>query len=381
MNLNRFFKIFFIFAREKNLVSLAFIILMVGWLTPSSPSLLSGQDKLAWNILKELLLIPGVSTQEKKVGEAIAARLTTVAKPQTDDMGNVWITVGEGRPYLFFVAHMDELGLFVREIGQDGRLRLRGTGGYLLANYEAEPITVWTKKGPVPGLIRARQGYSEAEPSPLDIEKIEADVGAETVEEAKTLGIEIGDQVTYGKRILELTPDILASRAVDDRAGCAAQLAAALKVDWRQIKKKKVTLAWSVQEEVGLRGAARLAETMKPDYVFAVDTFVSTDSPLENPRFGFARLGEGAVVRAIDSSTIVPHHELERIIRLARERQIPLQLANSRGGNDGSVFVPWGAVNIPLSWPGAYAHSFIEKIHRRDLEALTDLIVAIIESW
>ncbi len=381
MSLNRFCKFSFIFVRRKSITSFIFIILIFGLLTALWPSFLSGQEKSAWNILKELLLLPGVSTQEKRVGETVAARLASVAKPQTDDMGNVWITVGEGRPYLLFVAHMDELGLFVREIGQDGKLRLRGTGGYLLGNYEAEPIIVWTKKGPVQGIIRARQGYAQVELPRLELEKVEGDVGAENLEDARALGIEVGDQVTYRKRILDLTPEILASRAVDDRAGCAAQLAAALKVDWRRIKNKKVTLAWSVQEEMGLRGAARLAETMKPDYVFAVDTFVSTDSPLENQRFGLARVGGGAVVRAIDSSTIVPHHELERVLELARQRQIPLQLANSRGGNDGSVFVPRGAVNIPLSWPGAYAHSFIEKIHRRDLEALTDLIVAIIESW
>ncbi len=168
---------------------------------------------------------------------------------------------------------------------------------------------------------------------------------------------------------------------MDDRAGCASLLAAALRFDWKKLKGKKVTFAWSVEEEVGLRGAARLAESMAVDYVFAVDTFVSTDSPLENKRFGLARVGGGAAIRAIDSSTIVPHHELERVKKIASSKKIPLQLANSRGGNDGSVFIPRGAVNIPLSWPGAYAHSFIEKICRRDLEALTDLILALVEAW
>ncbi|MDH4198697.1 MAG: M42 family peptidase, partial [Candidatus Aminicenantes bacterium] len=73
--------------------------------------------------------------------------------------------------------------------------------------------------------------------------------------------------------------------------------------------------------------------------------------------------------------------QLERVLDLARSRDIPVQVGSSRGGNDGSVFVPLGAVDIPLSWPGAYAHSLIEKIDRSDLEALADLIVALVQEW
>ncbi|MBU4203797.1 MAG: hypothetical protein KKD59_07600 [Acidobacteria bacterium] len=72
---------------------------------------------------------------------------------------------------------------------------------------------------------------------------------------------------------------------------------------------------------------------------------------------------------------------MKKIIRLAEQRGIPHQLGNTRGGNDGSVFVAGGAVNIPLSWPGTYSHSFIEKINRLDLEALTGLLIAIVEEF
>jgi len=102
---------------------------------------------------------------------------------------------------------------------------------------------------------------------------------------------------------------------------------------------------------------------------------------LENKRFGNAILGKGAVLRAIDSSNIVPKTEIRKVAELAKKYAVPIQISNSRGGNDGSVFVPEGAVDIPLSWPGAYAHSFIEKIVRSDLEALIKLIAAIVEDW
>jgi putative aminopeptidase FrvX len=72
---------------------------------------------------------------------------------------------------------------------------------------------------------------------------------------------------------------------------------------------------------------------------------------------------------------------VERVINIARKHGIPIQIGNTRGGNDGSVFVPLGVVDIPLSWPGTYSHSFIEKIHRKDLQSLTNLIVAIARDW
>jgi putative aminopeptidase FrvX len=195
------------------------------------------------------------------------------------------------------------------------------------------------------------------------------------------LGVAEGDQVLFKKRLVDLAPDIMATRAVDDRAGCAALLAAALCLDWTKIKTRTITFAWDVEEETGLNGAQLLAKTLKPDYVFAIDTFVSTDSPLENKRFGYAVLGQGAVLRSIDTSNVTPKTEIRKVAKIAEGRKIPIQIRNSRGGNDGSVFVADGAADIPLSWAGAYAHSFIEKIVKSDLEALTDLIAALVEEW
>jgi putative aminopeptidase FrvX len=173
----------------------------------------------------------------------------------------------------------------------------------------------------------------------------------------------------------------MATRAVDDRAGCASLLAVALQFDWSKVRGRTVTFAWDVEEETGLNGAQVLARTIKPDYVFAIDTFVSSDTPLENKRFGDAVLGKGAVLRSIDTSNVTPKTQIMRVAKLAASRGILYQICNSRGGNDGSVFVADGAVDIPLSWPGVHAHSFIEKIDKGDLEALTRLISAIVEEW
>ncbi|MCJ7774425.1 MAG: M20/M25/M40 family metallo-hydrolase, partial [Desulfobacterales bacterium] len=194
-------------------------------------------------------------------------------------------------------------------------------------------------------------------------------------------GVSVGDTITIRKEIVELSDELLASRAVDDRAGCAAMLSAALHIDWTKIKGKTVSFAWDVQEEIGLNGASRLAETMDVDYVFPVDTFVSSDGPFDSQRYAYIPLGSGAVVRAIDTSIIAPQIEFKKVMAIARQNNIPIHLGNTRGGNDGSVFVSQGTVDIPLSWPGTYSHSFIEKIHRSDLNSLTDLIMALVKDW
>ena len=385
----------------------------------------------SWDLLRKIVLVPGLSSQEGKVSDFVQAALPSSLKVQRDAKSNVWFTVGEGKPHILFVAHMDELGHVVDKITPQGTVLLRARGGLLPQTCEARPFVIHTAKGPVEGVIQPKPDYYQSQtaaaapsrtpavapaqnpappasttapvpaqktpqtavqpapkPAPVQAkapaaaaEPVELYLGCSSEQEVRALGVAEGDQVLFKKRLVDLAPDIMATRAVDDRAGCAALLAAALRLDWTKIKTRTITFAWDVEEETGLNGAQLLAKTLKPDYVFAIDTFVSTDSPLENKRFGYAVLGKGAVLRSIDTSNVTPKTEIRKVAKIAEGRKIPIQIRNSRGGNDGSVFVADGAADIPLSWAGAYAHSFIEKIVKSDLEALTDLIAALVEEW
>jgi putative aminopeptidase FrvX len=352
----------------------------------ASPAAAQARSR-AWDLLRELIFVPGVSGHEGPVSYFIQGRLPAGLQPERDAMNNVWFTVGSGRPHILFVAHSDELGWTVDRITPEGRVKVKSGGGILPQTIEARPVRIITGKGDVFGIVAPRPGYDErpaeggGEEPPFTAERFDIYVGVATEAEARALGVAEGDSVTAKKILIDLGPGLLAARAVDDRAGCAALLDAALRLRPETVKGKTVTFAWDVQEETGLFGAQELAKTMKPDYVFAIDTFVSTDSPLESKRFGHLPIGKGAVIRAIDSSNITPKPAIARVLAIARKRMIPIQVGNSRGGNDGSVFVPGGAVDIPLAWPGAYAHSLIEKIDRRDLEALTNLILALISDW
>ena len=365
--------------RRKALIAFVLIFLSGSCL----PSQTDSRTDSSWEMLKKLVLIPGVSGYEEKVADFVQAHLPREVKPQRDHMQNLWFTVGTGGPHLVFVAHTDELGFVVEEITSLGTLRVSRRGGFLVQMYEGHAVEIHTEQGEVGGIVAPRSGYFQRnlEISPYDTQDVEIYLGVSSQEGARALGVSKGNSVTIKKKIVEFSPDLLATRAVDDRAGCAALLEASFRVDWTKIKNKTVTFAWDVQEETGLFGASELAKKLEADYVFPVDTFVSSAGPFDSRRFAYLPLGKGAVLRAVDSSSIVPRAELNRVMAIAKANNIPVQIGNTRGGTDGSAFVPEGAVNIMLSWPGTYSHSFIEKIHRADLEALTDLIAALVKEW
>ncbi len=134
--------------------------------------------------------------------------------------------------------------------------------------------------------------------------------------------------------------------------------------------------AFSVREETGLFGAAALAATWGSSVrrVHAIDTFVSSDAPLESDRFADSPLGAGAVVRALDNSSATPPAEVDRVVALARAARIPIQVGTTNGGNDGSEFVRYGAVDVPIGWPLRYSHSPAEVIDLRDVVSLARII-------
>jgi putative aminopeptidase FrvX len=167
--------------------------------------------------------------------------------------------------------------------------------------------------------------------------------------------------------------------------GCAALIEAVAALG-AELPGRDVTFVCSTEEEVGLKGAAVLAERLAkegrtPDFVFAIDTFVSSDSPLESKRFADAEIGKGFVIRAVDNSNITPREYVERVIKLAHENDIPVQYGVTGGGNDGAVFQRYGSVDIPLGWPLRYSHSPGEVIDTRDVDALARIIAVLAKSW
>jgi putative aminopeptidase FrvX len=191
-------------------------------------------------------------------------------------------------------------------------------------------------------------------------------------------GIAVGMQVTSYKEGVRLGVTRFTARALDDRAGTTALIRAINQIDPDRLS-GRVIFAWSVHEEGGLRGAAAMARRLGRNTarIYSVDTFVTSDTPLESPHFAYAPLGKGPVLRAIENSSVSPDAERSRVQRAAAAARIPLQVGLTQGGTDGTTFTFWGAPNQGLSWPGRYSHSPGEVLDLRDLDMLTRLIVAL----
>ena len=356
--------------------------LAVCLLTAHQPIRPSAQDdpriSEVQSVLSPLVESYGVSGMEGPVRETVKRFLPAWAKSETDTAGNVWVRLGQGNPLVVFVAHMDEIGFRVTAVRDDGSLELETRGGFIASLFEGQPALVHTNKGDLPGIFLPRDsGFTRHTPPPLRV-----DVG--TTSRAGTIarGVSPGATVTMPKQFVRLAGTRATGRSFDDRVGCAAQLIALRHLD-RAAVKHEVIFVWSVREELGLEGAGVAAAALGtgPRRVHAIDTFVSADSPLELPNFAVAPIGGGAVARALDNSSVTPPAYVDSLVRLARTRGVALQVGTTNGGNDGSMFTPYGVVDVALGWPLRYSHSPAEVIDLKDVASLADLIRAIAESW
>jgi len=321
----------------------------------------------------------GVSGMEAPVREVVLRYLPAWAKPQTDSAGNLWVRVGEGEPTVVFIAHLDEIGFRITAIGEDGLADLEQEGGFYTSLFEGRPALVHTGSRSVPGVFAPRAAGAEARhtPPPLRL-----DLGAGSRAGVEALGVRVGNTVTMSKSYQRLAGTRATGRSFDDRVGCTALLLALRRLDPKRVR-HRVIFIWSVREEIGLEGAEVAAESLglSAGRVHAIDTFVSSDSPLESKAFGYAPLGQGPVARALDNSAITPPALVDTLRLVARPRFIPLQVGTTNGGNDGSVFAPWGVPDVAMGWPLRYSHSPAEVIDLRDVVSLGDLVEAVAEGW
>ena len=316
----------------------------------------------------------GVSGHEAPVREAVARRLPAWARPEVDARGNLTVSFGAGGQELLFVAHTDELGYEITAIQEDGTARVRKRGGFFDSLLEAHPVIVHAARGPVGAVVAPRPNYQRALESQPKADEVTIEFGTTSRQQTEALGVAKGDTITIRKRFSQLAGTRGTARAIDDRAGCAALLAALATIDPAKVP-NRVTFAWVVEEETGLAGSGALAERLHPAYAFAVDTFVSSDSPVDPQRMAHILLGTGAVLRAVDNSSITPPATVARIRAMAAARGIPTTVGVTSGGNDGSQFSRGGSIVVPISWPGRYSHSPVEVVDSRDLDALVRLIV------
>ena len=336
----------------------------------------------ARDVVSRLVETYGVSGHEGPVREAVIKLLPAWANPTIDSAGNILVRAGAGEPLTVYVAHLDEIGFIVTAIRENGQLELRNVGGFFPSLFEAEPALVHTASGVVPAVFKPRDSIGRV--APRSPGALRADPGTGSRAATEALGIKVGDALTMPKSYAGLAGTRATARSFDDRVGSSAQLLALRHLDPRRLR-HAVLFVWSTREETGLDGARFVAEHVAtsehPARVYAIDTFVSADAPLEIKTFANAPLGGGAVVRAVDNSSVTPRALVDSLLALARVRHIPLVAGTTNGGNDGSTFTRFGVPDVGIGWPLRYAHSPAEVIDLRDLVALADVIQLTVEKW
>ncbi|MGH9534115.1 MAG: M20/M25/M40 family metallo-hydrolase [Terriglobales bacterium] len=338
--------------------------------------------------LQALIAVTGVSQSERPVRIALrrllGGELPPGASMATGPAGDLIVSWGPPRAArsLLFIAHMDEIGWQVEGRLPDGQLALRPEGYGLRAFYARQAVEVHAASGAVfAGELHFLPPAPAFGAAPgLRLRWLpRLDLGLSLAQEDR-LGIGLGDPVAVPKVYRPLLNHRASARSMDDRVGDAALVAALARL--RALEPRdRLYFVWSTGEELGLWGAKALAARLHPNTVFALDTFVSSDSPLENPRFAHAPLGHGFVIRAVDNSIITPPALVRRVRGIARAHHIPVQTGITGGGNDGSAFLAYGSQVIALGWPLRYSHSPAEVVDTRDVQALSAMVVALARNW
>ena len=344
----------------------------------------------------------GASGHEQGTRAAILTRLPAWARrlAHVDAAGNLVLHIGHAAPgahsqTILFDAHSDEIGYQVTDIKPDGELVVRELGGFFGRYYLGHVMRVHLANGHHVGAVLGlpsgwdQRGFEWPKALSTLREPADAYVGTDSRAQTLELGIHVGDFLTIPKTYRPLLGSGFQVRSIDDRAGDTAliETVRALGPDFaREHPGRQLTFLWATREELGLEGAAAYAARAaslgrEPDVVFAVDMFVSSESPLETGRYGDEPLGDGFVVRAADLSHIDSPADVARVVALAHAHHIPVQYGVTGGGNDSAVYTRYGADAIALGWPTKYSHSPAEQSDTRDIAGLSRICTVLAQEW
>ena len=339
-------------------------------------------------VLRKLLTAAGPSGYEN----APAAVFAEAARAFTDDVsvdvmgsvvGRVAGTVPRA-PLLAVVGHIDEIGLIVTHIDDDGFLRFTGVGGWDAQVLIGQRVELATKAGPLAGVVGRKAVHllrEEDRKRVPELRELHIDIGAKSGEEARAK-VRIGDVAVLAGEPLELANDRFVSRSMDNRLGAFIALEAARLVAEAGGAPGAVAACGVVQEEITMAGARTSAYSLEPDVAIVVDVTHETGSPgVEVTEIGAHRFGEGPVINR--GSTINPA-VFERLYETATREQIPFTVAASARatGTDADAVhlsragVATGIVSIALR----YMHSPVEMVQLDDIAACARLIAAFAQS-
>lgn len=332
-----------------------------------------------FDTLRDLCLLNGISGDEDKVRDYIISRISDKCECKIDNLGNI-IAFKKGRKTpknkVLLSAHMDEVGLIVKYINDDGSLKVESVGGVDPGVVFGRQVTVGKNNTDgVIGGVAIHNLSSDERDKAVPFDKLTVDIGAQNRDEAEK-AVSLGDSVYFKSDFTEFGDGFIKSKAIDDRFGCALLLElieSELEYD--------TYFTFVVQEEIGLRGAAAAAYTVNPDYAIVIEATTAADIPLSEGEKYVCKCKSGPVVSFMDKSTVYNKELYNLAFETAKENNIPCQTKTMiAGGNDaGAIHISRGGVKtLAVSVPCRYIHSPSCVANKKDMINSLELVKSIL---
>lgn len=341
------------------------------------------------NLLEKLSNAHGISGYEGDIRDIIQKEVKPcVDEIRVDKFGNL-IAIKKGKsPSVMIAAHMDEIGLMVKYIDDEGFIWFAKVGGWFGQTLLNQRVLLHGKKGVVAGVIGSKPVHvmeEEEKKKPIAAKDMFIDVGTSSRDEATALGIEPGVPASLDQRMTGLAGDRVTGKAFDDRAGTVVLITALQKIAGLKIE-PTVMAVFTVQEEVGLKGAKTSAFGLNPDVAVAIDTCIPGDHPGIKKTDSAIQIGQGPAIAVIDASGrgIITHPRvLEWLRETAKARGIPYQMEVAEGGTTDATAISLTREGIPsgvISVATRYIHTPVEVLSLKDLGKTADLVAEAIKS-
>lgn len=334
-------------------------------------------------MFQTLTELRGPSGFEHAVRKYMRAELQKYADELIQDrLGSLFgVKKGDG-PRVMAAGHMDEVGFMVTSITKEGLIRFQPLGGWWSQVLLAQRVEIETEQGIVPGVISSIPPHlleEKQRKKPMEMKNMLIDIGADNQADAIKIGIRPGQPITP---VCPFTPmankkKILA-KAWDNRYGCGLAIELLKELKDEKLPNELYSGA-TVQEEVGLRGAATAAQMIKPDIFYALDASPAND--MSGNKQAFGKLGKGALLRIYDGSMVTHRGMREFVLDTAESNRIPYQYFVSPGGTDaGRVHTSLeGVPSAVIGICARYIHTSSSIIHVDDYAAAKELLTKLVQ--
>lgn len=331
------------------------------------------------SLLKEICETPGAPGFENRIRNLVIKEIEGLADDvRIDSMGNIIaFRKGISDKKVMVAAHLDEIGFIVTHIDDDGFIRFHTLGGFDPKTLTAQRVIVHGKKD-LPGVMGSKPIHlmpAEERNKAVRIQDFFIDLGMGKEEVEKW--VEVGNPITRERELIEMG-ECVNAKSIDNRVSVYILIEVLQRLKGKT-PPHDVYAVFTVQEEVGLRGAIAAAHGINPDFGFGLDVTIAFDVPGAQPHEVVTNLGRGAAIKVMDGATICDYRMVAYLKKIATENNIPWQaeiLPN--GGTDTAGIQRYGkngAIAGAISIPTRHMHQVIEMAHKKDIANCIDLLL------